>query len=218
MKQCSGILTNVAHRQKCLFFRKGLFIACLGALICNPTISRSQQNTPIVSERPLSSEQKPNTEQDVFEFGSQIVVLDRDRLFFESKKGKAVIADLKAQSEKLIAENELIEAQLEEEEKALTQKRQQIPADEFRILANSFDERVEVFRSQQDKKSNDLLLESEERRRDFFTGIIPVLIDIMKNVGAVAIVDQSAVILSFDAIDITDIAIENIDKAVSESR
>lgn len=140
-----------------------------------------------------------------------IVTLDRERLFAESMMGKALQAQLEEASAALIAENRRLEAALEEEELALTAQRATMPAEEFRKLAAEFDSRVEALRNAQDTKSRGLTRQRDENRQKLFDAAIPVLGALMVDIQAVAIIERSAIILTFDQLDITEQAIARMD-------
>lgn len=142
-----------------------------------------------------------------------VVLLDRQRLYEGSELGKASLAILDELSRALIAENRQLEAELEEEERLLTQRRAQVSTQDFRALADDFDRRVQERRQAQDSKTRALARSRDEARQQFFSSVAPILGQLMQEIGAVAILDNSAVILSFERIDITDEAIEKLDEA-----
>ncbi len=111
----------------------------------------------------------------------------------------------------LQAENRKLEADLEAEEKALTERRATLPPEEFRLLADAFDAKVKGIRAARDAKANDLTAQREAARKTFIETAVPVLAAILRERGAAAIIDRSAVVLSFDRIDITDLAIARVD-------
>ena len=147
---------------------------------------------------------------------SAVVTLDRNRLFEETRMGRAILARIETASNDLIAENRRLEAALEAEERALTARRAALPMEEFRELAREFDTRVEELRVAQEAKSRALTRTRDEEQQRFFETAIPVLAALMQDLGAVAIIDRSAVILSFDRIDITAQAIARLDSAIDD--
>jgi len=148
--------------------------------------------------------------------GSPVVTLDQDRLFAESKFGRSVLARNEAEEAALAAEFRKLEAALEAEERSLTDLRVRMSAPEFRKLADEFDLRVEEVRRAQDAKSRALVRRREEDRQKFIETALPVLGRLMGEKGAVAILDRSAIVLSFDRIDITDDAIARLDVELGE--
>ena len=147
---------------------------------------------------------------------SPLLVIEPDRLFAGTRYGRAVQARLKAQGDALEAENRRIEADLEAEEKRLTDRRPNLPPEEFRALAEEFDLKVEGIRNAQDAKARALNLEADTARETFFATALPALAGLMQERGAVAILDRKAVLASFDVIDVTDAAITRIDVVLGE--
>ncbi len=133
-----------------------------------------------------------------------VLTLDQDRLFVESAWGKRVLAEIETASRDLQAENRKIEAALIEEEKTLTERRKQLPAEEFRSLSDEFDKRVTGIRQAQDAKAQAISDQRDRERQAFFTAAVPFLRDVLLQRGAVAIMDSRAVLMSVDALDATD--------------
>jgi Skp family chaperone for outer membrane proteins len=145
---------------------------------------------------------------------STVLVLRQEALFETSAFGKAARARLEAASEALLAENRQIEAQLEAEERDLTARREGMEAAAFRELADAFDSKVEGIRSAQDAKSRALTAALDQDRQTFFAAAVPVLAQIMRERGAVVILDQKVVVVNLDAVDVTAEAVARIDAAI----
>ena len=143
--------------------------------------------------------------------GSPVVTLDQERLFKESVFGRSVLARNEGEEAALAAENRKLEAALEAEERGLTDLRVRMNPAEFRKLADEFDVRVEEVRRAQDARFRTLTRQREEDRQKFIETALPVLGQLMAEMGAVVILDRSAIVLSFDRIDITDSAIARLD-------
>ncbi|SIO18727.1 periplasmic chaperone for outer membrane proteins Skp [Rhodovulum sp. ES.010] len=146
---------------------------------------------------------------------SPIVTLERERLFTESRAGQALLERLEADSAALAAENRRIEAELTAEERDLTERRAELPADEFRSLAEAFDEKVVRIRREQDAKARALSQRRETDQQEFFREVLPLLAELVRERGAVAVLERGAVFLSAEQIDITDEAIALIDARLS---
>lgn len=140
-----------------------------------------------------------------------VLTLDEERLFTESRFGKAVLAAHDREVEALIAENRRIEADLEAEERTLTDRRAGMSKADFAPLSAAFNEKVEGIRSAQKAKSDALNRRFEEERRRFFTAASPILAQVMQERGAVAIISKRAVIAGFENIDITEAAVARLD-------
>jgi Skp family chaperone for outer membrane proteins len=144
-----------------------------------------------------------------------ILTLDQDRLFAASAFGRQSLASVEAEAQALQAENRGIEAALEAEERQLTERRAAMAPEEFRAAADAFDEKVKGIRAAQTAKARDLAQQRDLARQRFFEAAAPVLAGLMTERGAVAILDRSAIILSFDRVDITDLAIERVDAVLA---
>jgi Skp family chaperone for outer membrane proteins len=140
-----------------------------------------------------------------------VLLLDQERFFADSRFGQRIRAEIDAETRTLQAENRKIEADLEAEEKSLTERRATLPPEEFRSLAEAFDAKVKDIRTARDAKLNDLSARRDAARKTFVETAGPVLAQIMGERGAAAIIDRSAVVISFERIDITDLAIARID-------
>ncbi len=145
-----------------------------------------------------------------------VVTLDQDRLFLETAFGKAAAARSAADEEALLAENREIFAALEAEEKDLTARRAETPAAEFSALAATFDTKAEGIRAAQDAKGLEIARQRKDDQRKFYDVALPILAELMTELGAVAILDKQAVILSYDKIDMTDRAIARVDAVLGD--
>lgn len=145
-----------------------------------------------------------------------IVTLDQDRFFKDSAYGKAALARAETDASALSAENRKLEAALEAEEQDLTARRAALKPGEFAPLAAAFDTKVEEIRSAQDAKSRAITRRLEENRQHFFESAVPVLADLLRDTGAVAILADNAIILSLSALDITDEAVARMDVAMPD--
>lgn len=146
--------------------------------------------------------------------GAGVLTIDPERFFAESRLGRQMTEELEAAQLELAAENRRIEAALTAEERALTERRASLPAEEFRALAGEFDRRVEEIRRAQDAKSRALTRRRDEDRQSFLAAALPVLAELLGEAGASVVLDRRAVFLSFDEIDITDRAIARLDETL----
>lgn len=145
---------------------------------------------------------------------SDIVVIDPERLLTETEFGRRLQAEIQADRDRLIAYNERVASELEAEEKSLTGLRADTPPDEFRALADAFDQRVEQLRLDSERMSREL-----ERRRDlapiqFMRIVQPVLAELLRESDAVVMLDARSVLLHAEVADVSDLAISRIDAAV----
>jgi Skp family chaperone for outer membrane proteins len=144
-----------------------------------------------------------------------VLTIDADRLLAESAFGRALAAEVDTAARALAEENRRIETDLLAEERDLTERRAMMSPDEFRPMADAFDEKVQRLRTEQDEKERALADLREEGRQRFFREAVPVLSEIVREQGALVLLDRRDVFLSADAIDITDVAIARIDAAVA---
>ena len=145
-----------------------------------------------------------------------IVTLDQDQLFLATQYGRALQTKFESESAALLAENRKIDAALEAEERDLTDKRATMTAQDFRPLAEAFDNKANALRTAQDVKSNSLAKSRDADRQAFFQAVAPILGDYMVERGAVAILDKSAIVVSLGAIDITKEVITRIDTRLGD--
>ena len=147
---------------------------------------------------------------------SPVLTIDPERLFTGTKYGQRIEAQLADAGRALAAENRKIEADLSAEEKALTEKRAGTPPEEFRKLADAFDAKVVAIRKAQDAKAKALTDRRETERQKFLQQVLPILADLVRENGAVAILNRQAIFLSFSGIDVTDRAIARIDEKIGD--
>lgn len=143
-----------------------------------------------------------------------VLTLNQDRLINESAYGRAIAGKIDEAVRALQAENRALDSQLEAEEKALTDERARLSPEAFRQKAAAFDAKVEKIRAEQDAKGRALSDEGEAARRKILQTAAPILAQIMAERGAVAILDRSQVVVSFDEADITSEAIARLDAAL----
>lgn len=145
-----------------------------------------------------------------------VLTISSDRLFSDSAFGQRVLREIENEGALLAQENERIVSELSSEEKDLTVKRAELSPEEFRPLAQAFDEKVQSHREGQRAKLDALARRSEEDRQTFYALAQPVLIDLMRETGAAVILERANVFLSADASDITDDAIARINAAIGD--
>jgi len=147
---------------------------------------------------------------------SQLLTIHSDRLFAESAYGLRVARETEGRSAVLMAENRRIEAELRAEELDLAERRSTMEPEAFRALATAFDQKVQETRRTQEAKFLEITTARDDARRAFRQTSIPILEQIMTETGAAAILEQSTVLLSADAIDVTDLAISRVDAILGE--
>jgi len=171
---------------------RGLVAALIAAVLAGPVAAQSPQ----------------------LELPPPVLTIDAERLLGESDFGQRVSDAFEMRARALAAENREIEAELLAEERDLTERRPELPPEEFRALADAFDEKVQRLREQQDQKERELAQFREAERQRFFQEVAPVLSDIVRERGALVILERRDVFLSADSIDVTDEAIGRLDTAL----
>jgi Skp family chaperone for outer membrane proteins len=147
---------------------------------------------------------------------SPVLTVDQDELFEQSAFGRRILDEIETGSAELGAENRRIEAELAAEERSLTDRRPGMDPEDFRTLATAFDEKVVEIRRTQDQKAREIGRLAEDGRQQFFREVLPILAEVVRERGALAILDSRAVILSADAIDITQEAVARIDARLGD--
>ncbi|MXQ07211.1 OmpH family outer membrane protein [Alphaproteobacteria bacterium GH1-50] len=142
-----------------------------------------------------------------------VLTIDQDRLFAETRPGTEISDELEARVNALAEENQMIEAELTAAERDLTERRPSLPPEEFRDLADAFDARVQRIRAEQDQKAREITQASEAARQEFFNDVAGIISDIVREKGALIVIDRRDVFLSADRIDITEEAIQRINAA-----
>lgn len=145
-----------------------------------------------------------------------ILTIESDRLFSESAFGLRVAEEIEAEQSVLMAENRKIEAELAAEEKRLTDLRKEMSPGDFRAIADAFDERVQEIRRTRDAKGRAIGEMRERQQSLFIQAAQPILIELMRNAGAAMILERRTVLISIDAVDITNLAIEKLNAAIGD--
>ena len=159
----------------------------------------------------------PVAAQSVGVVQSDILVVDPERLFEETQLGQSITARLQDEREDLIALNRKLEAELEAEELALTEQRDTSSPEEFRNLADAFDEKVQQIRADSQRRVREHERNRERAPLDFMRQVEPVLVELMREAGAAVVMDRRTVLLQADVVDITGAAIQRIDASLGVS-
>jgi Skp family chaperone for outer membrane proteins len=145
---------------------------------------------------------------------SPFLTLDQERVYTGSLWGQRAEAQITADAAALAAESASISDALTIEERSLTERRATMPAEDFRVEADAFDARVTAIRREQDAKSRDLARRAEAERLAYFDAILDAIRDVMRERGAVAILNRNAIFVAADSIDVTDAVIARADLLV----
>ena len=145
---------------------------------------------------------------------SAILTIDQDRLYNESAWGKRASRHLADISASLAAENRDLEAKLVIEEKELSDDRPKMDPEVFRKAADAFDTRVVALRRAQDAKGRAIGRIAEAERKAFYAAALPVMGEVLRERGAVVVLDSRAIFVSAESIDVTDDMIASIDTKI----
>ena len=161
-------------------------------------------------------------------FKRSVLVISHEKIFGDTKLGKAIFEKFKNEEEILSVEAEKIEKIFIDEEKELTSIRPNVDSDEFLKLANDFDKRVELERLNQRQKESIIKENLNIWKKKFFnTYMIPIIQDFMKFYEASIVIDidsKAFRLVIFDSrINIADSVIDrmnnlyiNIDEITQE--
>ena len=159
---------------------------------------------------------QPTMAQQAEQNQNAILTINQERLFSGSLYAERIRAELGAEKAQLEKDVRQIEADLIAEEKKLTEQRASMSADEFRKLADAFDEKVQGIRKAQKAKASNLSQKLERERAAFYKLVLPLIGQLMQEHGALVVLDQRTVFVSANAVDITDAALERIDAIIGD--
>lgn len=142
----------------------------------------------------------------------QILVLNQERLLVNSEAGKALLEQENAMKEAHTQEGLRLDAELENEERELTRKRDVLVSTEFEKLAIEFDAKVVAVRREHQEKSEALAVELDKLRQSFFGDVVPIVARIMKEKGASLVFEQRNVLFTGPDVDITQEVIDRLDE------
>ena len=145
---------------------------------------------------------------------SAVLVVDTDRLWQRSAFGRRAKAEHEQRLSELEAENLAANETLAAEEQTLTTQRAETEAEEFRQLADNFDQKVQQTRTTQLEKNRSLLNRFEQEQEAFFRAATPVFEQIMLDSGAAVILERRSVLFGDPRVDITDQAIALLDEII----
>jgi Skp family chaperone for outer membrane proteins len=181
--------------------------ALLAGILAAASLAAQQQDP----QAPLQAPSGPAQGLERGSVISPILTINSDRLYFESAYGRRVAAEIEELTSALEAENRRVEAELEAEERALTDRRSELEPESFRDLADAFDVKVQQTRTEQDAKLRALEQRQVREREAFLVAAAPALEQLMRESGAAVVLERRLVWLSVTAVEITDEAIAILD-------
>jgi Skp family chaperone for outer membrane proteins len=148
--------------------------------------------------------------------GAAFLIINQEHLLTGSQAGQQILADEEQQRDTLRTDARALDASFEAEEKRLTDLRPGMDGPEFRKLSDAFDARVVEARRQQDERATALAQEFDQRRRQFYARVAPILVTLMDRYGAKAIFDETSVLLADQSLNITEAVIAEIDASAGD--
>lgn len=146
------------------------------------------------------------------------LVVEQEKLLAESLYGKEIVRIEADKRQELIDEGRNLDRLFEEEERRLTDLRARTEPEKFREMADFFDAKVITTRREQEEKALDLNAENEEGRRRFLATIGPILLEILNETGASAVVERRSLLIAKQDLNITDEVIKRLDAAFLAER
>ena len=144
--------------------------------------------------------------------------INQERLLTASRVGQALLAEEEKQRDAMRSEARALDSAFEAEEGQLTGQRPTMKAEDFRALADAFDARVVQARKDQDERASALAQEFDQRRRQFYARVAPLLVELMDRAGARAVFDANSALLIDQTLNITDEVIAAIDAQGGEAQ
>lgn len=149
---------------------------------------------------------------------SPVLTVDIDQLFHATTWGQRFKAEFDAETAALAAENDRLYQELAAEEAELTAARQKLSQTEFRTRAEAFDKKAESIRREWERRRVALAARPDAELAAFRRASLPVFEAVMKERGALAILDRSAVYLARDVIDVTEVLARRIDSEIGNGQ
>lgn len=148
---------------------------------------------------------------------SVLFTVDLEKLLKFSNPGKSIILANNMARQALQNENEKLETELLSEEKEISELRKTLSIDEFRVKALDFDKRVTIIRKEQAEKEKLLVEKVRKEEANFLKRIYPLLYELLSDKGGSVLIDQRNVILWENSVDITNEAINVINRFFDSS-
>jgi len=148
---------------------------------------------------------------------SSVFTVDMGKLYRSSDFGKNIISNNNMSRQALQNENEELELELLSEEKELSELRKILSLDKFRPKALDFDKKVSIIRTEQGEKEENLKNKARQGEAEFYKKVYPLLYELLLDRGGLLLIDKRNVILWDSSVDITDDAIELINRVLSNS-
>ena len=143
-----------------------------------------------------------------------IAVVDVNRVFKDSKQGKAIDKNLKDKGTKLEKEMQAKETELNTMATSIEQDARsgKLTQEAFEKKRNDFQTKAQAFQTQRSKAFEDMNKATEDALKPLQTKTEKAITDIAKTKGYVVVLNSMGVVYAPDAIDITAEVIKAVDK------
>ncbi|MGM0584555.1 MAG: OmpH family outer membrane protein [Pseudomonadota bacterium] len=147
-----------------------------------------------------------------------VLVVNREAVVERSAPAQALRQMERRIRERVQSELDRVKAELETEEQRLTELKETLPAEEFAERARAFDQRVrEERRAAQERRA--LVLRFFKDARNALASAVPRVLDgLRRETGALAILDEGAVLSADPALDVTEQAVARFNAEMGEVR
>jgi len=144
---------------------------------------------------------------------SSVLVLSQDDLFKKSVAGRALLKAFEEKQALLFSEASKVEKDFILEEQKLTDQRLIVTPEDFQVLADEFDSKVEKMRKFRTNKDKKLQQDFIRWRKKFVQIVLPIVRELMAQYEASVVIDTINRGLIYDQnIDVTDIIIKRLDE------
>ncbi len=152
------------------------------------------------------------------QFQSPVLIADLQQIYLRSAFGVRLEQERAAAWATLDEENARIGKELEAEELRLTTERASLSPEEFRDKADAFDAKARETRQIQREKAIALQQQSDKIPAEFIAAISPIMEGIMRETGALVVLDKRNSLWSANVVDITDEAVRRIDAQIGDGQ
>ena len=146
-----------------------------------------------------------------------VLVIDVNKLVGLSNIGRAVQEEYETAKYELDNEFEFLKKELIAEELRLSKIRPKTSIAEFRQLAKDFDQRTTEVREAYIERKNNIENILKISRRKILEASVPYLKQILNQNNATVLIRKDQTVLSANGVDITDLAINTINKSLDTS-
>ena len=149
------------------------------------------------------------------------VVYNSEKVFRNSELGQEIIRSYNKTVQKQFKEAKIAAKEFEDEEQSLVQRRKELSVEEFKILADDFDERVRETRISHKKRDEEIRELYGIWKENFFNETIPRAFEpISKEYNVFVALDLSASknLVYRENIEVTELFITQINQLYNENR